>query len=408
MPRTQEQSRKMRSFSKPIALVAVMILFAAAPAVADWPQFRGPNLDGISSETGFKTKWTSAPPVKWERNLGAAFSSFACVGDRVYTCGTAGGKQMIYCLNADTGKTIWEKAIEKAYPESSGGDGTRATPTVDGDRVYILGARGTLLCLNTESGSELWRTTFHHIPQWGYSGSVLIEGDLAISSGGAKDGALVAFDKITGKQIWKTGDDAAGYATPYPFDFQGSRYIVGFTGNSALIVEAATGELKWRQPWKTDWNINAAAPIFHDGHLFLTSGYKTGAGLFKVAMNDGELSLEQVWKNKVLMNKFQSCILHEGKLYASDQKALVCADFLTGKELWRKPRIKHGTLVLADGNLILLTQDGRLRIAPVSAADFKPETDIELLSDRCWTVPVLHRGKLFARNLNRAVCFDLK
>ncbi|MCH7925246.1 MAG: hypothetical protein IIC51_06900, partial [Planctomycetes bacterium] len=94
MPRTQEQSRKMRSFSKPIALVAVMILFAAAPAVADWPQFRGPNLDGISSETGFKTKWTSAPPVKWERKLGAAFSSFACVGDRVYTCGTAGGKQM--------------------------------------------------------------------------------------------------------------------------------------------------------------------------------------------------------------------------------------------------------------------------------------------------------------------------
>jgi len=377
-------------------------------ADADWPQFRGPNLDGISSETAFKKEWTGPIPLVWQREVGPAFSSFACVGDRVFTAGTAAGRQVVYCLDADSGKTIWQRAIEDAYQEPTGGDGPRATPTIDGDRLYMLGARGTLLCLNAESGSELWRQSFDHMPQWGYSGSVLVEGNLAVSSGGESDGALVAFDKMTGKQMWKTGDDPAGYATPYPFDFEGKRYIVGFTGDSAIIVEATSGKLVYRQPWQTDWNVNAAAPIFHDGHLFLSSGYKTGAGLFKVKMDGGALALDQVWKNRVLMNKFQSCILRDGKLYASDQKALVCADFSTGEELWRKPRLKHGTLVLADDHLLLLTQDGRLQIAPVSPEGFKPTTDAEILNDRCWTVPVLHRGRLYARNLNRIVCVDLR
>lgn len=400
-------SRRYRSVIDTFALTVPLLLVSVA-AHADWPQFRGPNLDGISSETGFKKEWTGPIPRVWEREIGAAFSSFACVGDRVFTGGTADGKQVVYCLDADSGKTIWQRAIEDAYQETAGGDGPRATPTIDGDRLYMLGARGTLLCLNAESGSELWRQSFNHIPQWGYSGSVLIEGNLAVSSGGASDGALVAFDKMTGKQVWKTGDDPAGYATPYPFDFQSKRYIVGFTGNSAIIVEATTGKLVWRQPWQTDWNVNAAAPIFHDGHLFLSSGYKTGAGLFKVKADGEALALDQVWKNRVLMNRFQSCVLRDGRLYASDQKALVCADFKTGEELWRKPRVKHGTLVLADNHLLLLTQDGRLQIAPVSPKGFEPTTDVEILTDRCWTIPVLHRGKLYARNLNRAACFDLR
>jgi len=400
-------SHRRRSILATIALTIPGLLMSVA-ADADWPQFRGPNLDGISSETAFKKEWTGPIPLVWQREVGPAFSSFACVGDRVFTAGTAAGRQVVYCLDADSGKTIWQRAIEDAYQEPTGGDGPRATPTIDGDRLYMLGARGTLLCLNAESGSELWRQSFDHMPQWGYSGSVLVEGNLAVSSGGESDGALVAFDKMTGKQMWKTGDDPAGYATPYPFDFEGKRYIVGFTGDSAIIVEATSGKLVYRQPWQTDWNVNAAAPIFHDGHLFLSSGYKTGAGLFKVKMDGGALALDQVWKNRVLMNKFQSCILRDGKLYASDQKSLVCADFSTGEELWRKPRLKHGTLVLADDHLLLLTQDGRLQIAPVSPEGFKPTTDAEILNDRCWTVPVLHRGRLYARNLNRIVCVDLR
>ena len=226
--------------------------------------------------------------------------------------------------------------------------------------------------------------------------------------GGGSDGALVAFDKRTGEVVWRCGDDPAGYATPYPFTFQATRYLVGFTARSAIIAEASTGRLVWRLPWKTDWNVNAAAPIFHDGYLFLSSGYSTGCGLFKLRKQGDRLAGDKVWKSRVLLNKFQSCILHQGKLYASDQKALVCVDFLTGEESWRERRIKHGTLVLADGHLLLLTEQGRLQIAKVSPGGFEPLSTAEILSGRCWTAPVLHRGKLYARNLSRLVCLDLK
>lgn len=391
------------------ALVAVALAVCVATAQADWPNFRAPNHDGISDEKGFKTQWSGSIPLRWEKAIGSGFSSLACVGDKVYTCGTQADEQVASCLNADAGEVVWEKPIEEAYPESSGGDGPRATPTVDDDRVYILGARGTLLGLDAASGEKVWKTRLKYMPQWGFSGSVLIEGSLAIATGGgSSEGALVAFDKQTGQVVWRCGRDIAGYATPYPFTFQGRRYITGFTGVSGVIADAETGQLMWQTPWKTSWNVKASSPIFHDGHLFLSSGYETGCELFKLRTAGEELKAESVWKSNVLMNKFQSCILHEGKLYASDQKALVCADFLTGKALWRKPRIKHGTLILADGHLILLTQGGQLQIANVSPVGFEPQTAVDILKGRCWTVPVLHRGRLYARNLERLVCLDLR
>ena len=184
----------------------------------------------------------------WDREVGSAFSSFACVGDRVYTCGTKVGEQVLYCLNAATGKVIWESPIEAQYPERQGGDGTRATPTVNDGRVYILGASGTLLCVHADTGDTVWTKKFAKPPQWGYSGSILIEGSLAIASAGEAQGALVAFDKATGREVWKCGGDPVGYATPYPFTFEGRRYVVGFTGTSVIIADVETGRLVWRQP----------------------------------------------------------------------------------------------------------------------------------------------------------------
>ena len=231
---------------------------------------------------------------------------------------------------------------------------------------------------------------------------------MAIASGGKDQGALVALNKKTGKELWTCGDDPAGYATPYAFDFAGKRYIVGFTGNSVIIAEAKTGKLALREPWSTSYDVNAAAPIFHDGHLFISSGYKTGCALLKLSPSGDGLVAREVWRSKVFMNKFQSCILHDGNLYSSDQKALTCAEFMTGNQKWRIERLKHGTLVLADGNLLVLTQAGQLQIAPVSPSGFAPNTKAEILTGRCWTVSVLHQGRLYARNLERVVCFNLK
>lgn len=394
--------RRVRIF----LLVTVTLL--PSMAAADWPNFRGPNHDGIAQESSFETAWKKPIPMVWDRKVGSAFSSFAIVGNRAFTCGTLDKQQVILCANADTGELIWQKPIEKEYKEAMGGDGTRATPTVDGDRVYILGARGTLLCLSTADGKEIWRKDFKNEPQWGYSGSVLIEGDLAITSGGKSDGAMIAYDKKTGAVKWKVGEDPAGYATPYPFTFGGKRYVVGFTGVSAVIAEAAGGKLAARIPWKTDWEVNAAAPIFHDGHLFLTSGYDTGSALYKLSQDGDVLAASEVWRNKSILAKFQSAILYKGKLYCSDQKALVCVDFMSGSEHWRKPRIANGTLVLANGQLLLLTEKGQLQIGPASPDDFVPSTEAELLSGRCWVVPVLDGGRLFVRDMDRIACFDLR
>ena len=394
-------------------LITATFLFtppSVATDDADWPNFRGPNHDGISTETGFKTAWSTPIPPLWEREIGSAFSSFACVDGKVYTCGTSGGKQVLLCLDADTGKTVWQRPIEKAYPEGQGGDGTRATPTVNDGRVYILGALGKLLCADAKTGQEIWSKQFGSRPTWGYSGSVLIDGNLAIASAGGDAGALVAFDKKSGKQVWKCARDPAGYATPYPFTFDGRRYIVGFMGASALIADAQTGKLVWRMTWKTSHNVNAASPIYHDGHLFISSGYNHGSTLLRLRQDGDQLATETVWPaNRELRNKFQSCILHEGHLYSSDEQNLKCVELMTGKLKWQqRPREKHSTIIMADGHLIVLSERGELKIGTASPDGFEPLTTAKILSGKCWTVPTLYRGKLYARNMKRIVCFDLR
>ncbi len=398
----------MSILTRCIGALAAFVLFSTAASAADWPHWRGPNHDGISAEKDLVTSWgESGPKVLWERAIGPSYSSMACVGGRIYTCGTQDDRQVLFCLDAKTGKEIWKQAFGDGYSDGEG-DGTRATPTVDDGRVFILGAHGRLVCFDAETGKESWSRKFDNRPSWGYSGSVLVEGDLAIVSAGRADGALLALDKKTGRPVWKHGDAKPGYATPYPFTFNGKRYVCGFMARNAIIVELETGKQVWSMPWETDWHVNAATPIFHDGHLFLASGYNTGCGLYKLSASGDGLSAEEVWRSKILLSKFQTPILYEGKLYTSDQKSLKCVDFQTGERKWRKRRIKHGTIVLADGHLILLTGKGQLQIAKATPEEFDPTAKARILSGRCWTVPVLSSGRLYARDMEKIVCIDMR
>lgn len=398
----------MRCRFNPAQVAIPFTLFvASAVAAADWPNFRGVNHDGISAETGLKVTWNEALPLVWEREIGSAFSSFAAVRDRIYTCGTQDAQQILYCMEADTGKIVWQKAIEGEYRDQFG-DGARATPTVHDGKVYILGAHGRLACFDAGDGKDLWSRQLNHKPTWGYAGSVLVEGDLAIVSAGNEQGSLLALNRNSGETVWKCGSDQAGYATPYPFTFGGTRYVVGFTGVSVMVAELKTGRQVLRMPWKTAYDVNAAAPIYHDGHLFLTSGYDTGCALYKLEESGGKLAAEEVWSGKTLINKFQSCILYQGNLYASDQKSFKCVEFATGKQQWEIRRVKHAPLTMADGHLFLLTEDGKLRIGKASPEGFTVLTEANIFSGKCWSVPVLHRGKLYARNLERVACFDLR
>lgn len=397
-------------FRRCAASVTLLIgISTQAPLIADdWPHFRGPNYDGVSGETGLKTEWSTPIPLVWERKVGSAFSSFAVVGDRVYTGGTENKQQTLVCLSAANGDVLWQSPVEAEYVERQGGDGPRATPTVADGRVYTMGARGRLLCVDAASGKEIWSRAFGGPPIWGYSASVLIEGGRAIVSAGGRDGALAAFDARSGEPVWKTGTSKAGYATPYPFTHEGVRYVAGFVADGLLVVRADDGREVWSLPWETDWDVNAAAPIYHEGHLFFSSGYGTGACLVRLETKGERLSATEVWRSKVLRNKFQSSVLHDGHLYASDERALRCVEFLTGAERWNVPRIQDSTLVLAQGHVFLLTEEGELQIAAATPSGFNPKTTARILDGRCWSVPVLHNGRLYARDQERVVAFQVR
>jgi len=393
----------------------VLIVFAVTCTPlygADWPCWRGPQYDGISRETGVTLPWKENPKVLWEAPVGKAFSSVTGAGDLVYTCGTEDDKQVLFCFNAGTGDVVWKKAFAEGFRERLGGDGTRATPTVNDGKVYIFGGKGTLLCVDAKTGTEVWSKKFGNAPKWMYAGSVLIEGDLAIVTPGGEDGGLLALNKADGEVAWKGGTGGAAYSTPYPFTFEGGRYIVGFLAKKAIIVDAKTGREVWSMSWETKYDVNAATPIFHDGHLFLSSGYGHGCILVKLAADGDRLSGTTVWESKAIMNKFQTCILLDGKLYGADERKLKCVDFLTCKEAWSLDDVagdgtRHSTLVLCGGHFIYFSGKGQLSVAKASPTGFEATGSTQVLSGRCWTVPTLHNGRLYVRNLEKLVCLDL-
>lgn len=404
-------------------ITAFLLVIAGQNAVAEnWPNFLGPRHDGISSETIELIKWPAeGPPKLWQREVGPAFSSFAVVDGRVYTCGQEEKKQVLFCLNAKTGDVLWKKSFEDQFSDPDENVyGTRSTPTVDEGRVYIHGGHGRLLCCDAKDGREHWSRSFANKPHWGYSGSVLIEGKLAIVVAGGKDGSLCAMDKASGEVVWKCGEDAAGYATPCAFTMDAKRYICGFMAESFIIGEAETGRQVLRMPWPSHSGVNVSTPIFHDGHLFVSTGYGFGSGLFKLEPEGDKLVAKEVWKSTKFRNKLQTPILFDGHLYGSDETGLKCVDFMTGEPLWRRKGITHGTMILADGRILLLTEKGGLHLAKVSTEDFKPSATAKLFEGsgynlltrkqgaRCWTTPVLSDGHLFVRDHTTVICLDLR
>lgn len=403
-------------------LCAGTFLFAAAlcanAAAEDWPCWRGPNHDGKSSETAFVKSWTTARPILWQKSIGHGYSGIIVVNGKAYTAGQKDKDQTLYCFDANSGKVLWSKSIDKPYKDSMGwGDGPRGTPTFDDGHIYIMGANGRVGCYNADTGKKIWSREYDARPQWGYSGSVLVLNNLAIVATGGKGGGLRALDKTSGHEVWKAGgDDDSGYSTPYPFVHDGKTYVAGFLGNSAVIVEAVTGREVCSIDWKTDWKVNAATPIYEYGYLFLGSGYRTGCGVIKLITDGDKLLAKEQWQSRRMKNKFQTPVLHDGNLYAFDEKGFKCVNFATGEVRWEqggRPN-ENGTVLLADGRLIALTQEGELMIGKASPEAFSADARQVIFEqkgkkhEQCWTVPTLSDGRLYARNLNKIICLDLR
>lgn len=397
---------------QPSALLAVLSLAAAAAFAADWPQFRGPNRDGISKETGLLRSWPKGgPQVLWKAPAGDGYSSLTVAQGRLFTLLGRGSDELAVALDAKTGKELWRTRIDGKY-ESDMGHGPRSTPTVDGDLVFALSASGKLAALDAKSGKKVWSRDLRQElgakpPGWGVSTSPLVEGNLLLlDMGGSK--SLAALDKKTGKTVWTSQSDRAGYSAPIAFTAGGVRHVVFFTATSVVAVAPADGKLLWRVPWRTDWDVNAATPIFvAPDLLYVSSGYETGAGLYRIKAQGGKASVQELWKSKGMKNRFSSSIVAGGVVYGFHEKTFKAIDLATGKERWKESGLGHGSLILADGHLIVLSESGTLVLAEATPAGYKPKAKAEVLSGRCWTMPTLANGVLYVRNQDEILALNV-
>lgn len=381
-----------------------MLYLAVAAAAAsgygnDWPVWRGPDRNGISKETGWDPKGAK---TLWTKELGAGYSSVSVKGDALYTMGHEPadgktGKDIVYCLDAKTGKEVWSAS----YPCKTGEyKGPRATPVVDGDCVYIVSQEGLVICFDAASGKINWKTNVfaepgNETPRWGVASSAVVEGDLLLLNAGS---AGTALEKNSGQIKWKS-KGASSYASPVVFDHGGKRCAALFTASGLLVVDALTGSKISSFAWETKYDINGSDPLVIGDKIFISSGY--GRGCAMLDFSSGELKV--LWESKILSAQFSSCVYIDGYIYGIDGQAkskgtlrgISAAD---GSEKW-SAQIGFGSLIAADGKLIALNENGMLCFAGAAPGKYNEILKMDTgLGQLCWTPPVLANGIIYCRN----------
>ncbi len=392
------------------AMTAWFLLSQTALAEGvEWPKWRGPTGDGVTTETDWNRQALDTPVVLWSASVGKGYSSFAVVNDRVYTMGNVSHRDFIWCLDAESGDQIWSYtyACETgSYP------GPRATPTVVGDLVYTVSRAGHVICLHADTGAVVWDTNIVErygagLPTWGLAGSACIEGDLLILNVGH---AGMALDRHTGERKWSTGREAGGYATPVPFTSGGVRYVA-ILGRRALSgVEPTTGRIAWSYPWVTATDVNAADPMIIGDRIFISSAYGKGCAMIRIT----DSGPEELWHNTNMQNHFASSVYYNGLIYGMDgdvrrrDGGLVCLNPEDGEVVWRR-KMSTGSVSVAGGTLVIMDDSGLISFAAASDTGFELYSRTTVLVRLTWTPPVLSGGRLYCRNLNGSVvCLDLR
>jgi len=377
----------------------MVVAVAASGYGADWPIWRGPDANGVSSESKLHPQKASR---LWIKELGPGYSSVSVRGNRLYAMGHdpgAGkeGADIVFCLDALTGKEIWRHT----YPCETGKfKGARATPVLDGSNLYTVSRMGVVHCLDAASGKVKWKTdtlkeTGNKNIHWGISSSVVIEGDLLLLNVGE---AGTVLDKKSGKVVWKSKGKAS-YATPVLFDYKGKRCAAIFSAPGLQVVEVGNGKKLASYEWKTSYDINGADPLLIGDKIFISSGYKHGCVMLGFSSN----KLKKIWENDVLKNQFSTSVYLDGYIYGVDGQTkkkgfLRCVSARDGSEVWNMP-IGFGSLIAADGMLIALGENGTLHFAESAPGKYTEIATFETgLSKLCWTPPAIANGIIYCRN----------
>lgn len=394
--------------------------FVAAPSdtalvrTPDWPRWRGANNDGVAQDTSWSHAWPLGKPKQlWTANVGTGFGSIAVADGAAYVMGHTDGQDAVYAFDAVTGKERWKHSYKCQLIDNLHEGGPACTPTVDGERVYTVSKEGHFFCLTTAGGKVVWEANLAtdldaKVPTWGFACSPLVLGDKVI----VEAGRTAAYDKLSGKLLWKSDKFYPGYGSPTTFS-RGSETLVTTLNNEQLLVlNAADGREIARHPWKTAYNTTAATPIAVAETIFISTGYNQGCALFKLAGD----KLERVYEGKQMRNHFNSAVLWEGTLYGIDGQSdnprachLVAMDYKTGDVKWKQRGFGCGSLLIAAGKLVILSDKGELTIAKASPKEYQQLAQAPILEGKCWTTPALAQAHLYARNATgKLVALSLK
>jgi outer membrane protein assembly factor BamB len=413
-----------RSILAAVGLGALTLTAAAA----DWPQWRGPDRDGVSKETGLLPSWPQGgPKLLWRvDDVGGGYSTPSIAGDRLYLLSSKGTEaESVQARRVSDGKLIWSVRIGKVGPNRGPQyPGARSTPTVDGDVLYALGSNGDLACLETATGKPRWaknlRTDFGGQPgMWAYAESPLVDGDRLVCTPGGKEATLVALDKKTGDVIWKSavpGGDQAAYASIIIVNAGGVKQYVQFLQKGVVGVDAKTGKFLWRDDRTAKGSAaNIPTPVAHDGAVYTGAG-RTGGGLVRLTAADGAVTAKPVYFERGLPTSIGGAVEVGNHLYGTTRSGLVCAEFGTGKVQWENKSVGAGSLLYADGRLYLHGENGEVALVEATPEAYRergrftpadPPKHTKRM-EKAWAYPALANGRLYVRDLNVLWCYDVK